>query len=331
MSFKISDRRIIEGPRNDLMQVRPVKHGFARELLDVMMANTWFPDEVDLSQDAKMYATGLLTDGELDGYKRALAFLSNLDGIQLNNLVNNINYHVTSPEVNICLVRQSWEEALHVESYAQMIESIGFDPLDVYWMFERDGILAQKNEYIMRQSKVLGSGYSPRNFVLAIVANIALEGIYFYSGFLMFYTLARMGKMKASAKMIKFIQRDEVTHLHLHVNILHALRRERPELFDQALERDIISMFKSAVDLETSWGQYIIKGGILGLNDGIVRGFVEYLADERLKAIGMSAVYGTENPVPWFDKFSQVNDADQNFFETKVDAYDAGGLEWGSE
>lgn len=324
----VNARRIIEGPKNDLMQVRPVKHAFARDILKTMMANTWFPDEVDLSQDTKMYATGALTDGEVEAYKKALAFLSNLDGIQLNNLVNNINRHVTSPEVNQCLVRQSWDEALHVESYAQMIETIGFDPKEVYWMFETDEVLARKNRHVMASSLILGDKYTPENFVLAIAANIALEGIYFYSGFLTFYTLARMGKMKGSAKMIKFIQRDEVAHLHLHLNIWNTLRIERPELFTEGLYIKVEELFRQAVEFETEWGKYIIKGGVLGLNDKVIQANAEHLCDKRLKSMGINELYGTENPVPWFDKFSQVNDSEQNFFETKVDAYSSGDLEW---
>ncbi|NQZ53294.1 MAG: ribonucleotide-diphosphate reductase subunit beta [Piscirickettsiaceae bacterium] len=324
----VNARRVIEGPKNDLMQVRPVKHAFARDILKTMMANTWFPDEVDLTDDAKQFALGTLSDGEIDAYKKALAFLSNLDGIQLNNLVNNINRHVTSPEINQCLVRQAWDEALHVESYAQMIETIGFDPKEVYWMFETDEILAKKNQHVMSSSLILGKGFSPENFVLAIAANVALEGIYFYNGFLTFYTLARMGKMKGSAKMIKFIQRDEVGHLHLHLNIWNTLRLERPELFTPELIAKVYDLFRHAVNFEADWGKYIIEGGVLGLNDTIQGQFPEYLCDLRLTSMGLDKIYGTENPVPWFDTFSQINDAEQNFFETKVDAYSSGDLQW---
>lgn len=330
MTFKIEDRRLIEGPRNNLMQIRPVKHQFARSILQTMLDNTWTHFEVDLSEDAKTYATGGLLEGELRAYKCALAFLSNLDGIQLNNLTNNINQHITSPEVNQCLVRQAWEEALHVESYATMIESIGFDPVEVYWMFERDGMLAAKNEYIMRQSMALGEGYSAQQFALAIVANVALEGIYFYNGFLTFYTLARMGKMKNSAKMIKFIQRDEVTHLTLFVNMWHTLKRERPELFTPELIHAARDILRTAAAMEGEWGRYIISGGVMGLTDRVVTDFVAYLAEERAKALGIEPLYdvAVSNPVPWFDKFAQINDSEENFFETKVTAYKASGLSW---
>jgi hypothetical protein len=69
--------------------------------------------------------------------------------------------------------------------------------------FERDGMLAKKNEFIMRQSAILKDAPTPANFARAIVGNVILEGIYFYSAFLVFYTLARNGKMRL-AKSFSF-------------------------------------------------------------------------------------------------------------------------------
>lgn len=321
-------RKLIGGEKSNLMMVRPVKHRWARDLLGVMMDNTWTHHEVDLSEDAKAFATGVLADGELKAYRKALAFLSNLDGIQLNNITNNINRWVTSPEVNQCLVRQAWEEALHVESYAQMIESIGFDPIEIYWMFEKDEILARKNEHIMEQSRLLGDDYSVPNFIKAVAANIALEGVYFFSGFLVFYTLSRMGKMRGSAKMIKLIQRDEAgTHLKLFQGMWETLRTEHPEAFTGELLSQVKQIFRNAAEMEIAWGKHIISDGVLGLTDAIITDFVRYLCDQRLESIGLEKMFDAKNPVPWFDKYSQVNDADQNFFETKVDSYGA-TMDW---
>jgi ribonucleoside-diphosphate reductase beta chain len=328
----VNNRRLIEGTSefNKLMQIRPVKHTWAMQILEQMQNNSWDQREVDLTEDAKQYATGMLTDGNLHAYRKALAFLSNLDGIQLNNLTTNIGKWVTSPEVTLCLVRQSWEEALHVLSYAQMIESIGFDPIKVYWEFLDDPILAEKNEFIVQSSEILGKDYSPKNFVKAVVANIALEGIYFFNGFLTFYTLERQGLMKNSAKMIQLIQRDEEgTHLPLFVNMFRTLKEENPQLFDEQLLFECSEIIRLAAAHEIVWGKWIISGGVMGLTDVIVTEFIQYLADKRLTSIGLDPIYGTKNPVSWFDEASNINNGETNFFEGKNSSYVAGGsLQW---
>ena len=324
----LNKRRIIGGERSNLMAIRPVKYEFARKILTQYKDNNWDEREVDLSADAQQYRTGRLNGGNLIAYKKALAFLSNLDGIQLNNLVFNIGRHVTAPEIQMCLVRQAWEEAQHVLSYSQMIESIGFDPVEVYWMFEEDGMLAKKNQYIMQSSMILGEEYTPRNFLLAIAANIILEGVYFYSGFLNFYALEKQGLMIGSAKMIKFIQRDEVCHLRFFTELWHAFLKENPEFRTQEIRDQVYALFRLAVDLEADWGAYIIQDGVLGLTPQIVRGFIEHIVDERLLAMGFGKMYHAKNPVPWFNDASRLNNK-ENFFETKVSAYQAAaGLEW---
>lgn len=325
--ININNRRLINGEVDKLMCVYPLKHAWTNEIWDVMMANTWFPREVDLSRDVKQYKT--LAQSEKDAYDKALAFLSNLDGIQFNNLTANIGRFITSPEVNSVISRQAWEEANHVRSYATMIEAISADPAHIYMMFARDGVLAKKNDYIMRQSEVLGQDFTPRNFALAVVANIILEGIYFYSGFLTFYTLARSGKMLNSADMIRFIQRDELVHLNLFLRMWETLKVENPDIFDEAFYADVYTLFKEAVELEVTWGKYIIKGGVLGLTDGIIDSYIQFLADKRLGMMGLKPIYNAKNPVEWVDSFSNINGEEANFFESKVKAYAVGGsLEW---
>ena len=326
----VNNRRLIEGPTEfaNLMQIRPVKHAWAMQVLEQQQNNNWDQREVDLSEDAKQFATGKLVDGNLKAYKKALAFLSNLDGIQLNNLSKNIGRHITSPEVSMCIVRQAWEEAQHVLSYAQMIESIGFDPEEIYWMFETDTILANKNEFITRSSELLGTGYTTGNFIKAVVANVALEGIYFFNGFLVFYTLERQGLMKGSAKMIQMIQKDETVHLHLFVNMWNTLRQENPEAFTPELIAECYGIIKLAVEHEIEWGKWIISEGVMGLTGGIIDDFIKYLADKRLVSLGLDAIYNVKNPVPWFEDAGNVNLGETNFFEGKNASYASGSLEW---
>jgi ribonucleoside-diphosphate reductase beta chain len=294
-----------------------------------MIANTWNVKEIDLSRDVKDY-NEKLTEAEREMYDKALAFLSNLDGIQFNNLINNIGQHITSPEVSMCISRQAWEEANHVDAYSAMIEAISLDPMAVYMTFERDEVLAKKNEYIMRSSMTLGAEYSAKNFALALVANIILEGIYFYSGFLAFYVLARNGKMLGSTDNVRLIQRDEIVHLNLFVKMFETLRQERPELFDEEFWIKAKLLFEQAVSYESDWGKYIIRNGVLGLTDAIIDDYIRYLANDRAAMIGMAPIYpGVKNPVAWVDQFSAVNGTEQNFFETKVTSYSVGGtLEW---
>lgn len=172
----------------------------------------------------------------------------------------------------------------------------------------------------------LGKQPTEQNLLKALFANQILEGIYFYSGFSYFYTLARSGKMLGSAQMIRFIQRDEVTHLLVFQQMINALRKEQPHLFTPLLEEEVIAMFQKAVEIESAWGEYITQGQILGLTADIIREYIQYLADTRLRAVGLREIYHSKNPIKWVEQFASFNDQKTNFFEAKVTNYSKGSI-----
>ena len=126
--------------------------------------------------------------------------------------------------------------------------------------------------------------------------------------------------------MIRFIQRDEVTHLVLFKNLINTLRRDKPYLFTEKLKAEVIDMFKKAVELESNWGQYITQGQILGLTNEIVDQYIKFLADERLTSVGFEKIYNVSNPIKWVDDFAKFNDQKTNFFEGTVTNYSKGSL-----
>lgn len=324
----INRRKLIGGPPDKLMCISPLKHKWAMDVFKHMRKNEWSPEAIGMGDD-KMDYTNKLDDAERRMYDKALAFVSNLDGIQFNNLITNIGAHITSPEVSMAISRQAYEEANHVLAYSLMAEAVTGNAQDIYGMFETDDILAAKNKLIMAQSDALAGNFSPEKFALAVVGNITLEGIYFFSGFLGFYVLAKHGKMLKSADNVKYIQRDELTHLELFVSMYHTLQIENPEIFTPAFYEKARQIVMGAVELETSWGKHIISGGVLGVTDAIVENYIKHLANIRVAKLGWPEIYpGIKNPIPWVDKVSAVDGVETNFFEGKITDYQTGGLEW---
>ncbi len=320
----VNERKIFGGDPTGIFELNKIKYQWAYNLWEVMLSNTWFPKEVDMTQDARDYK--LLTEQEKNSYDKALSQLIFMDSLQTNNLIDNINPYITAPEINLILVRQAFEEALHSQSYAVMVDSISQNTEEIYDMWRRDMKLKGKNDYIAKVYEDLAKNPTDEQILKAMFANQILEGIYFYSGFTFFYTLARSGKMLGSAQMIRFIQRDEVTHLLIFQNMINSTKKERPDLFTPSLLDEVYHMFEEAVKLEVSWGQYITNGQILGLTDEIIDQYIKYLADQRLKAVGLKTLYNVSHPIKWVDNFSKFNDQKTNFFEGNVTNYSKGSL-----
>ena len=332
----INLRRVINGDDDGLMQIAPLKHPFADEIFRTSLKNNWVPQEVNLQEDIEQWKkTDFLSASERRVYKRSLAFVSNLDGIQTANLTTNIINQITSPEIILAIVRQAFEEALHVHSYATMIEALGFDPDEIYGMYKNDKELYEKNQYVLQAINKIGDPTfstgtfdNDQLFLEACVGNIILEGIYFYSAFLNFYVLRRNNKMPGSAQMIQFINRDEDMHLKLFIKIVNTIKKEQPELWTADFQERIIKNIEGAVEHELSWGLSCIGEGILGLNKESLTNYLHFVGDLRFKAIGLSKKWNVENPFPWLDEITQGNMTESNFFESTVKEYSTGSLEW---
>ncbi len=320
----VNERKIFGGNPTSMFDLNKIKYQWADHLWKTMLANTWFAEEVSMNDDKRDYLK--LSSEEKIGYDRALAQLIFMDSLQTNNLIDNVNPFITSPEINLCLVRQAYEEALHSHAYAVMVESISANTEEIYDMWRNDMQLKSKNDYIAQVYMELAKNPTEENILKALFANQILEGIYFYSGFSYFYTLARSGKMLGSAQMIRFIQRDEVTHLILFQNMINALRNERADLFTPKLINEVIGMFKKAVEIEALWGDYITQGKILGLTSSLIEQYIQFLADSRLSKVGIAKVYGVQHPIKWVESFSSFNEQRSNFFEARVSNYAKGSV-----
>ena len=322
----LNDRRIFGGNSDGMINFTKMKYQWALNLWDTMEGNTWFPKEVQMTGDAKDYK--YLTAPEKRMYDLVLSQLIFMDSLQTNNLMDNINPYITAPEVNACLSRQAYEEANHSKSYAVMVESISDNTDEIYDMWKNDPQLREKNNYIADVYKNLAGDITDEKIVLALFANQILEGLYFYAGFAAMYALGKSGKMLGSSQMIRFIQRDEVTHLLLFQNMINSVRKERPDLFTPELEEKVRVMFRKAVELEASWGSYITQGQILGFTDAIIKQYIQYLADKRLDAVGYKPEYNVKHPIPWVDGYASFNDQRANFFESNVVNYSKGSIDF---
>ena len=323
----LNDRKVFGGNPDGMINFTRMKYQWALNLWDMMEANTWFPKEVQMTGDAKDYK--MLSEPEKRMYDLILSRLIFMDSLQVNNIMDNINPYITAPEINACLSRQSYEEANHSKSYAVMVESISENTDEIYDMWKKDEVLKNGNSFIASiYIDLANGGVTNEKILLALFANQILEGIYFYSGFAAIYALGKSGKMLGSSQMIRFIQRDEITHLLLFQNMINSVRKERPELFTKELEQKVREMFRKAVELEASWGKYITQGQILGFTDGIIEQYIQYLADKRLEAVGYTKEYNVSHPIQWVDGYASFNDQRTNFFEGNVVNYSKGSIDF---
>lgn len=318
----LSERKIIKGSSTNIFNLNNVKYQWANHLYRTMMGNFWIPEKIDLTQDKNDYEN--LTDYEKMAYDGILSFLIFLDSIQTNNIPN-ISDYITAPEINLVLSVQTFQEAVHSQSYQYIIESILPKNIrnSIYDKWREDKILFERNKYIAEIYQNFLQIQSDENFAKAMIADYLLESLYFYNGFNFFYLLASRNRMMGTSDIIRLINRDELSHVVLFQQMIKEIRNENPKFFD---EKMIYEMFNRAVEQEIKWTNHIIGNQILGITTETTEKYTKWLANERLKGIGLRPLYDgfEKNPYRHLERFADTEgegNVKANFFEGTVTSY----------
>lgn len=321
---EVINRRMINGNTTNLNDFNNMKYPWVSYWYRQAMNNFWIPEEINMSQDVKDYRR--LSRHEKKAYDKILSFLIFLDSIQTANLPY-VGEYVTANEVNLCLTIQAFQEAVHSQSYSYMLDTICSPE-------EREQILYQwkSDEHLLARNRFIGDIYnefqenkSSLQLLKTMIANFILEGIYFYSGFMFFYNLGRNGKMPGSVQEIRYINRDENTHLWLFQSIILELKKEEPELFSPENVEMFREMIKAGALQEIEWGEYVIGDNIEGLTREMISDYIKYLANLRCENIGFEKLFPGYEEEPesmkWVAQYSNPNLIKTDFFEAKPSAY----------
>jgi len=317
-------RKMIGGNTTNLNDFNNMKYSWASDWYRQAMNNFWIPEEINMTTDVQDYRK--LSIPEKTAYDKILSFLIFLDSIQTANLPN-VGQYVTANEVNLCLTIQAFQEAVHSQSYSYMLDTICSPE-------ERTEILYQwkDDEHLLRRNKFIGDLYnefqtdkSALAFLKVCVANYILEGVYFYSGFMFFYNLGRNNKMPGSVQEIRYINRDENTHLWLFRSMIQELQKEEPQLFTPQNVELFRGMIREGCEQEIAWGNYVIGNDIPGLNSQMITDYIQYLGNLRCENLGFAPIYDGHREEPqsmsWVSQYSNANLIKTDFFEAKSTAY----------
>lgn len=320
----LAARRMIGGNTTNLNDFNNMKYQWVSGWYRQAMNNFWIPEEINMNTDVKDYPN--LPEEERRAYDKILSFLIFLDSIQTANLPNVASY-ITANEVNLCLSIQIFQEALHSQSYSYMLDTI-CEPqkrTEVLYQWKNDEHLLRRNEFIGDIYNDFQEEPSVFNFMRSVMGNYILEGVYFYSGFMFFYNLGRNNKMPGSVQEIRYINRDENTHLWLFRSIIKELREEHPELFTEELIEVYRGMIKEGCEQEIAWGHYVISDDIEGLTKEMVTDYIQYLGNLRADNLGFGRIYEGHDVEPpsmtWVSQYSNANMIKTDFFEARSTAY----------
>lgn len=307
--------------------LKPVRYQWAYDLYNQAVANTWFPHEIQLGEDLGDFQR--MTDQE----RHALTFLMsyfNPNELLVNKaLAFGVYPYLNAPEAHLYLAKQMWEEANHCMAFEYVLETFPIDRdeaynahVDIPSMAAKEAFEVKHIQRMTEKTLDITTTEGKQDFVRNLVAyNVILEGIWFYSGFMVALSFRQRNLLGNFGSLIDWIVRDESLHLKFGINLILTVLEENPELQTQEFADEIRQMILDAVELEEAYNHDLLPGGILGLNATYINTYVKYLADRRLEELGFEPHYNVSNPAKWM---AAANDTLQlvNFFESVNTSYE---------
>jgi ribonucleoside-diphosphate reductase beta chain len=316
----------------------------------------WRPEEVSLQKDRADYAQ--LRPEQKHIFTANLKYQILLDSVQGRGPGMAFIPYCSLPELEAAMTVWEFMEMIHSRSYTYIIKNIYADPSDIFDTILEDEKILERAKSVtgaydefIRAAQEYSSGqqwqhqlegvpsakdtlYELKRKLYRAIANVnILEGIRFYVSFACSFAFGELKLMEGSAKIISLIARDESQHLVLTQKILNKwMDGDDPDMVRIAEEEkaNIIEMFRSTVEEEKNWAEYLFKdGSMIGLNTKLLSQYVEWIANRRMKAIGLTPIYDVpakNNPLPWTEHWLNSKSMQNAPQETEIESYVIGGI-----
>ena len=326
------------------------------KLTQTQLGYFWRPEEVSLQKDRADYQT--LRPEQQHIFTANLKYQILLDSVQGRGPGMAFAPFCSLPELEGAMNIWQTMEMIHSRSYTYIIKNVYPDPTEVLdtivdddRILERAKSVTAAYDEFLQAAQEWGAGNSwehaleqcdsalwelkelKRKLYRAVVNVYILEGIRFYVSFACSFAFGELKMMEGNAKIIGLIARDESQHMTITQNIIKKwLEGDDPEMREIAKEEEdnVIEMFKQCVEEEKNWAEYLFKdGSMIGLNDKLLSKYVEWVANRRMKSIGLKPVFdvpASNNPLPWTEHWLNSKSMQVAPQETEVESYVIGGI-----
>ena len=311
----------------DGLLLKPIHYQWAMDLYDQAVANTWLPNEIQLAQDLADWEK--MTDEERYAVTFLMSYFNPNELLVNKALAFGVYPYMSTAETQLYLSKQMWEEANHCMAFEYVLDTFPIDRDKAYAAHVDEPTMAKKEEFEYKYIKRMTSDQlditttdGKKDFVRNLIAyNIILEGIWFYSGFMVALSFRQRNLLRNFGSLIDWIVRDESLHLQFGMNLILTVLDENEDLQTPEFAAEIRQMILDGVAMEEEYNKALLPKGILGLNADYVNQYVKYLTDRRLEELGFEPEYKVSNPAKWMatanDTFELVN-----FFESTNTSYE---------
>lgn len=298
---------------------KPFEYPAAFQFYETHEKMHWIVDEVPMHQDVLDWKHKL-TDSERSFLTQIFRLFTQSDVDVAGAYATKYLPLFPKPEIRMMLLSFAAREAVHIQAYSHLIDTIGM-PESTYKDFMEYQAMRDKHEFI---NAFLGSNESVIAQQIACFSGFT-EGVQLFSSFIMLLNFTRFNKMNGMGQIIAWSIKDESMHVDGMTWLFREFIKEHRDIWTDDLKHQIYSIAETMVELEDRFIDLAFAtGGVEGLTIDEVKQYIRYIADRRLIGLGMKGIFKVKrNPLPWVEELLNAPEH-ANFFEQRATAYSKG-------
>ncbi|TDW20509.1 ribonucleoside-diphosphate reductase beta chain [Rhizobium azibense] len=308
----------------------PDHYPWAQSFIEAMQEGFWTAKKFTFDRDATDYELHM-TDAERQVVSRCLAAIAQIE-VAVKKFWARLGDHLPHPSITDLGITMGYIEVIHNNAYEKLLKKLGLshvfkENMSVPALAGRVGYLTKHNDKVYGDDK--------KQYIYSLILfTLFVENVSLFSQFFIILHLNRFHKLLSdAAQQVKYTRNEELLHAQAGTKIINTLRQEYPELFDDELERRVVSEAREALKAEEAlidWmvGDYSRSGFEQGkeypLNAEILKHYVAERLNSSLVDIGFKAQFAVPVTLPedtfWMIS-GQLAPAKVDFFDTEPTSY----------
>jgi ribonucleoside-diphosphate reductase beta chain len=281
----------------------------------------WIPTEISMQGDVLDWKSKL-TQPERDFLTQIFRFFTQGDIDVAGAYATKYLPLFSKPEIRMMLLSFAAREAVHIQAYSHMIDTLGM-PEATYKQFLEYEAMKEKHQFFEMFMET-----DKKKLVQQIATFSAFtEGLQLFSSFIMLLNFTRFNKMNGMGQQIVYSIKDEALHVEGMTWLFKEFLKENKDIWTDELKSELYGIAEKMVELEDKFIDLAFStGGVQGLEAEDVKKYIRYIADRRLIGLGMKNIFKVkDNPLPWVEEILGAPEH-TSFFEQRATAYAKGSL-----
>jgi ribonucleoside-diphosphate reductase beta chain len=268
---------------------KPNYYPWTKSFVDSMHNGHWSSTEFSFSHDKHQFKTEL-SEIEQDIIKKSLSAIGTIE-TPIKSYWGNLGKTLRRPEFIDLGIVFAAIEVIHSEAYSKLLDVLGLE--EEFEKIMEVPVIKNRMTYLRKYSEKNFKNDHQQFLYSLILFTLYTENVSLFS---QFYIINWFNKFKRFGKDLPnqtaYTAREENLHAEAGIKIINEIRKEHPELFDEALEVKILHEAEEALKAEEKIIDWII-GDYEGeaLSAEILKNYIRSRLNKSLKDIGYTKLF----------------------------------------